>query len=288
MNDVNRSPVRVNLKDVQGHTITDRVEIKFYNERSRELSQRFVVDITGQPVELPGVPAFPFGLAEVFINPTKYRYKSLFLNVPAGSPGQIDETCFVEPDKVRPVFPDFVEIQNGQRWSELRRVLQKSGIADAAAWNGLQERQKAGLLNLYVKMQREVVDGGRPVVSFVERITEFRPARIFAMVEKALHDLVPRHVTGFHAVSGALHEFGEGWNLVDSFKTFDGAGNLQLTFAQNATGEFKADIDIDDHQGTEHAADVLKHKITGKDTHPYDIREILIYFQGLDPGYDLV
>lgn len=71
-------------------------------------------------------------------------------------------------------------------------------------------------------------------------------------------------------------------------RSLDAAGNLQLTFARNVQGDLKADIDIDDHQGTEHAADVLKHKITSKDTHPYDIHEILIYFQGLDPGYQLV
>ena len=49
-----------------------------------------------------------------------------------------------------------------------------------------------------------------------------------------------------------------------------------------------ADIDLDDHKGIQHAADVLKHKITGKDTDPYDIHEILIYFQHLDPGYRLL
>jgi hypothetical protein len=49
-----------------------------------------------------------------------------------------------------------------------------------------------------------------------------------------------------------------------------------------------ADIDLDDHKGLQHAADVLKHKITGKDTDPYDIHEILVYFQHLDVGYRLL
>lgn len=289
MNDVNRSPVIVNLRDVQARAIEDQVELKFYNQRAGSLNQRVPPTMrTWGSVTLEGIPAFPFGLAEVFINPHKYRYKSIFINVPAGQPGLIDEAFFVDPDQVRPTFLDFTEIQTNQRWIELWRLLQNSGIANVAAWNGLSDRQKAGLFNLYAKMQREVVDGDRPVLSFVERITEFRPARVFAMVQNALHDLVRGYVTGFHPVPGALHDFGEGWRLVDSFKTHDPAGNLQLTFAQNAAGEWKADIDIDDHQGIEHAADVLKHKITGKDTHPYDIHQILTYFQGLDPGYQLV
>ena len=290
MNDVNRSPVLVNLKDVHGRTITDNVEITFYNQRTQSLNQRFQVKFSGEPVQLPNVPAFPFGLAEVFIKPATYRYKSIFVNVPAGVPGQIDETFFVDPQQVTPIFPDFGEIQNGQRWNDFRRILQGSGmgITNVDVWNGLSDPQKAGLFNLYAKMQRELADTERHVIGLVDRITDFLPARVFAMVQDALHDLVQANNRAFHSVSGALHDFGVGWKLVDSYKTFDQAGNLQLTFGQNSDRVWKADIDIDDHQGIEHAADVLKHAITGKDTNPYDIHEILIYFQALDPGYELV
>jgi hypothetical protein len=288
--DVNRSSVGVNLKDVKGQTIKDRVELKFYNQRAESLNQLFSVEFNRRPRTLPDVPAFPFGLAEVFINVRKYRYKSIFVNVPAGKGkgNLIDEVFFVEPGQVKPVFPDFADIKTKRKWAPLWRVLQRSRVTSASAWNELENQQKAGLFNLYAKMQREVVNGGRSVFSFVDKITDFLPARVFAMVQKTLHDPVRDYGKGFHMVSGALHDFGEGWNLMDSFKTFDAAGNLQLTFAQNAAGDLKADIDIDDHQGIEHAADVLKHKITGKDTHPYDIHEILIYFQGLDPGYELL
>jgi hypothetical protein len=72
-----------------------------------------------------------------------------------------------------------------------------------------------------------------------------------------------------------------------SFKTRDTAGNLQLTFARHPDGRMMADIDLDDHQGIAHAADVLRHKISGKDTHPYDIHNILVLFQNCDPGYSL-
>lgn len=289
MIDVNRSRVTVNLRDVRGRTIKDQVELKFYNQRAQSLNQLFSVEFKGRPVTLPNVPAFPFGLAEVFINPTKYRYKSIFVTVPAGKPGLIDETCFAEPDQVKPVFPTLTEIRTEQRWADLRRILLSSAITNASAWNGLNEQQKAGLFNIYAKTRHEVVDGEKSLVGFIQRLTEFRPARLFAIVDPTLLALVRGYPKGFHGVSGALHQFPDGWNPIDpdgSFKTHDSAGNLQLTFAENAAGEFMADIDIDDHQGIEHAADVLRHKITGKDTHPYDIHEILVFFQGIDPGYD--
>ncbi|MFQ5738098.1 MAG: hypothetical protein ACE5JX_03740 [Acidobacteriota bacterium] len=289
MNDVNRSRVTVNLRDVGGKTIKDQVDLKFYNQRAQSLNQRFPVEFKGRPVTLGKVPAFPFGLTQVFINPTKYRYKSIFVNVPAGKPGLIDETCFVEPGQVKPVFPSFREIRTKQRWAHLWRILRNSGITTVSAWNGLSDEQKAGLFNIYAKTQREIVGDEKPVVGFIERITEFRSARIFTIVQTALLGLVRSYPKGFQAVSGALHNFPDGWNLIDpdgSFKTHDSAGNLQLTFAEDAAGQFMTDIDIDDHQGIEHAADVLKHKITGKDTHPYDIHQILVFFQGIDPGYD--
>ena len=39
--------------------------------------------------------------------------------------------------------------------------------------------------------------------------------------------------------------------------------------------------------GIQHAFDVIKHKVTGRDTHPYDIHQILIFFQDIHPGYEL-
>jgi hypothetical protein len=46
-----------------------------------------------------------------------------------------------------------------------------------------------------------------------------------------------------------------------------------------------ADIDIDDAAGLEHVFQVLRNKLSGKPTHPYNIHEILVGFQHLDPGY---
>ena len=282
MADVNRSQVEVTLKDVHRQAITDSVELKFYNRRAQSLNQRFRVQLQGGPALVGNVPAFPFGLAEVFITPTIYRYKSIFVDVPSGEPGHIDQTFFVEPARVRPEFPD---ISTGERWAELRRIL--TGFTPG--WNGLGDRRKAGLLNLYAKMQEQSLNGTQKVVQFVESLHEVRPARVHVFVNRQLLELVESNPASFHRVDGSLHEFpSPEWKLVASFKTFEAAGNLQVTFASNGAGKFMADIDIDDHQGVEHAADVLKHKITGKDTHPYDIHQILIYFQNLDPGYQFL
>jgi hypothetical protein len=64
---------------------------------------------------------------------------------------------------------------------------------------------------------------------------------------------------------------------------------LQLTFFSNPkTLEFISDTDIDDAQGVEHIFQVLRPVFTGKHTNPYDVHEILLEFQKVDPGYKLI
>ncbi len=292
MPDTNISSVSVTLRGVDGRPINESVGFKFYNQRAGSLNR--LVPATAKvwnAVLLDGIPAFPFGLYEVFIDPAKHRFKKIFLSVQADGSSKIDEPFFFDPSKVQPVFSTFADLQTGVRWKELWRVLQTSGRGTEAEWNKLGNQEKAGMFNLYAKMTREKVADDQPVFRSVSKIDEFKPARVLARVSTGLFDAVGANHKTFHSVSGALHEFPPGWQPAaedNSFKTFDAAGNLQLTFAKNPAGEFLADIDIDDHQGIQHAGDVLKHTITGKDTHPYDIHEILIFFQGLDPGYQLV
>jgi hypothetical protein len=72
-----------------------------------------------------------------------------------------------------------------------------------------------------------------------------------------------------------------------SFKTGDLFGNLQVTLFQN-DAQCRADIDIDDAAGLGHVFQVARNHLTGEPTHPYNIQQILIAHQHLDPGYRLV
>lgn len=291
MSNVNRNTVVFDPRDVFGRTLTDQFKIKFINQRVQTLSQLFRANVAGAPVSLPGVPAFPTGLAEVIMTPTRYREKSIFVDVPSGDPFTITETFLLDPDRVSAVFPSFNDIQTNPTFAGLFRVLQQSGRASEAAWAGLQDQPKAGLLNIYAKSQNEVLEGASSVFTFVDRIVDFRPQRIFAFVERRLLDLVRARRDRFHDVLGTMHDFPNGFNRIEndgSFKTRESAGNLQVTFAENAAGELMADIDIDDHQGVQHIFDVLNHKITGRNTNPFNIHQVLIFVQGIDPGYQLV
>jgi hypothetical protein len=292
---VNRADVTVNLRDVYGQTITDEVELTFYNQKVHSLSQKFTVKFKGAPAVLTGVPAFPTGLAEVFIKPNKYRFKSIFINVVGGEKNAINEDLFVDPDRARPTLMDFDDLPSKLYGADLRRILQKSKI-DKKTWDGLDKRNRATVLNLCAKMLKELTKDGQTVISQVESIDAAlldrkHRERVYAGTNDKLLAALRKSTQRFRSVSGALHNFPAGWTSAsqpDSFKTRDSAGNIQFTFATNTEGSHLADIDLDDHSGIEHAADVLRHKITGKDTDPYDIHQILVYFQQLDPGYRLL
>lgn len=293
--DVNRADVTVNLKDVYGQSITDEVELTFYNQQIHSLSQQYTVKFKGRPEVIPGVPAFPTGLAEVFVKPTKYRYKSIYINVAGGEQNLINEDFFVDPAKAKPTQMDFSDLPNKSYGSRLLEILLSSGI-DQSEWNNLDKRIRATILNLSAKLSRALTKDKQPLITQVNNIDKTwldknHRERIFADAQKDLLTKLLKFPQAFEVVSGVLHHFPGTWkpaNGDNSVKSRDAAGNVQLTFATDAAGNYLADIDLDDHRGIEHAADVLKHKMTGKDTDPYDIHEILLYFQQLDPEYRLI
>jgi hypothetical protein len=200
---VNRSAIVVRLKDVHGAPVADTVEFTLYNQRAGSLNQRFRVQTRARPVTLDSVPAFPFGVAEMFIAPDAYRFKQVFVNVPAGEPVVLDETLFIDPARAIPAFPTFADLQSDLAWATLVRVLDASGIRSEAAWkDGLDPLQKAGLLNLHAKLRTEVVGTGESLLESVVRVTEFRPERIYAEVASTLYDRVRELPHVFRVVSG--------------------------------------------------------------------------------------
>jgi hypothetical protein len=297
MADVNRSDVRVDFKDIFGETIRDKVEIKIYNTQLQSLKDLYNVTFKGAPETLGQVPAFPTGHAQMMVRPTKYRFKQRFINVQAGETNKITEYFFVEPSKANPHPIEFADLAAKSYGDELLRILKASGLG-AAAWNKLNKRNRATILNLCAKMSKETIKNGTKLIKFVDSIDKTllddkHRERIYARVKKELLPALRSHPQVYFSVDGGMHHFPGGWTSVkkpDSFKTLrDSAGNIQLTFAEKENEEgYLADIDLDDHKGLAHVADVLKHKFTSNETDPYDINQILWFAQQLDAEYRLL
>ena len=146
-------------------------------------------------------------------------------------------------------------------------------------------------MNLYAKSNRTLLPDGSSVTSHFKGFYRVRADRVFADVDLTLRDLVKTAVGGglFDPVSGALHTPPPNYDNAGSFKTDDDYGNLQLSFFAGLGGPlgFKVDSDIDDAKGIGHLFQVLRNWISHGTTHPYDIHQILVYHQRLDPGYVL-
>jgi hypothetical protein len=111
---------------------------------------------------------------------------------------------------------------------------------------------------------------------------------MFVRVSNDLHDRIRNSMAErlFRKVNGGLHERA-GYEQQASYKTDDSYGNLQLTLFTRGD-ETVADVDIDDAAGLEHVFQVVRNAVTREATHPYNIRDILLRRQEIDPGYRFV
>jgi hypothetical protein len=196
----------------------------------------------------------------------------------------------IDPDKVKKVkFPTF-----GDTVDDLQELLENSekvvgfeGKKGQALYDDLDDIRRAGLLNIAAKTRATLLTNERSVLSYIQELRIIRGDRFFAIVPRELREETKNSVAEglFHPADSSLHDPPAGFKRAGSFKTPDHYGNLQLTFFTNNNGDYMADIDIDDAAGIEHVFQVLRNKLSGSPTHPYNIHEILVGYQHNDPGY---
>ena len=130
---------------------------------------------------------------------------------------------------------------------------------------------------------------GETVLSHVKELVDLRGDRCYCVVPQSLRDDTKNAAVGglFKMVSGSMHHFEDGYSDAGSFKTNDHYGNLQLTYFASPS-RWVADIDIDDAGGIGHLFQVVRNEVSGNPTHPYDIHQILVRHQSVDPLYRLL
>lgn len=296
---MNRAEVTVDLFDVYGKRIHDKVDLVFQNTDVSTFSETYSVTLKGQPEVIPDVPAAPAGHADVTIKPTKYQERKIKVFVTGLTQNRISEVFFVNPAKADPKRISYSDLAAKTYAIDLKRILDNSEPKiEASNWNDLDPLNRATILNLCSKMAREHLVDGSPVIKQVQGIDQTRLSpdfreRIYGPVLGGFLAGLQALPKNFKTAKGSLHHFPNGWVPVTgehgSFKTKDKAGNIQFTFARGEEGRSYCDIDLDDHSGWQHVRDYLEHKITDEETHPYNIHQILVRFQkGGDPEYDLL
>ncbi|HEV2827703.1 MAG TPA: hypothetical protein VGW76_08855, partial [Pyrinomonadaceae bacterium] len=214
-----------------------------------------------------------------------------FINMKASGITPLSLKFPIDPGKVTKVnFPAFTSKPISD---DLRTLLENSdkvfsfeGKKGKDLYDALDDIRKAGLLNIAAKTGATPLSNGRPVLSYIQKLNEIRGDRFFCVVPKELREETKNSVAEglFDPADQSLHHPPPGFSPAGSFKTPDHYGNLQLTFFMNGD-DCVADIDIDDAAGLEHVFQVLRNRLSGNPTHPYNIHEILVGYQHLDPGY---
>jgi hypothetical protein len=282
--------LQLNLVDVRGEKIKETVDVLLRHRTLSETSKAILKP--GKTPVVTNLHARPQGIYQVFIDPPSYQPVSRFVEVLSQGITALDVVCAVDPKKVRDIrFPKF-----GDLTTDARRTLDASdailgfeGKKGDKLLSALDPIREAGFLNIMAKSEATVFNNGRSTASYFQSLIELRGDRFFVNVSQELREETKNSVQDglFDPVSGLLHRIPDGFTEAGSFKTQDHYGNLQLTFCVRGN-EWRADVDIDDAGGVEHVFQVLRNTVSGSPTHPYNIHQLLVHYQRLELGYDLL
>jgi hypothetical protein len=286
---VDRGRLELEIVDVQDTRIAEPVDILL---RHRVLREEVRVDGVnpGAALVLEGLRTEPQGLYILEVAAPSYRPVSRFVTIPASGAQRARVVLPIRHDRARALFPPYEQLD-----ARVRALLERSGsvrghegLTGQELWDVMSDVARAGLLNVAKKSLATAFKDGADLLPHVT-LVEARGDRCFVEVPRALLTQMPDLVEAdtFNKVNGSLHEPPEGMTPAGSFKTPDAFGNLQVTLFESAT-QCRADIDIDDAAGLGHVFQVARNHVTGEPTHPFNIQQILIAHQHLDPGYRLV
>jgi hypothetical protein len=283
----NNPVLRLRLVDVYGKYLGEKVDIIFQHQVLNRRSK--ASEVVSKDLDIVGLDGAPQGRYRMDIDPPSYQYSSIFVNMKAGGVTNVNLQFVIDPSKVTKVnFPTYSSLSD-----ELKTLIEKSdkvlsftGQVGKALYDSIDDLRRAGLLNIATKTGATKLANGRTVLSYIQNVTELRGDRFFGTVSQELREEIKNSVDEglFHEAGQLLHHPPEGYSHAKSFKTPDRYGNLQLTFF-NKGSDWVADIDIDDAGGLEHVFQVVRNKLSGKPTHPYNIHEVLVGYQHLDPNY---
>lgn len=286
----NNRVLRLDLRDVYGDPISERVDVML---RHQTLSDRRIVRST-KATKTMEIRGLSMGLHRLEVDPPSYLPVARYVDVKSGPSTDIVIVFPIDPKKVSGVvFPGYGDLPARVRkiLDDSREVFSFPNLSgeDLYAAGTLGDLRRAGFLNVVQKASASPLSNGRTVLDYILEVKELRGDRFFAVVPRELREETKNSVADglFTSVSGTMHHLPSdfrGFTDAGSFKTPDDYGNLQLTFFMRGD-DCVADIDIDDAAGIGHVFQVLRNALTKRPTHPYDIHEILIRHQFLDPGY---
>ena len=289
--DDRQGQLRLSLVDVFDANIGGRVGVRLRHQVLSD-SQVFNNLDASKRIKITNLFGAPQGLYRIEVDPQAYLPTSQFVNLKASDITDLKITFAVDPNKVTSVnFPEFTTLPADTQTllANSDSILSFEGKSGEVLYDAVDDIRRANVLNLTTKCAATPLSNGKTVLPSIQKIKEIRGDRFFAVVPKELREETKNSALDglFTDAPEVLHTPPQGFSHAGSFKTKDKFGNLQLTYFMNGD-DCVADIDIDPASGLEHLFQVIEHSITGNETHPYAVHEVLIEYQKLDPGYRFV
>ena len=289
--DDRQGQLRLSLVDVFDANIGGRVGVRLRHQVLRD-SQVFNNLDASKRIKITNLFGAPQGLYRIEVDPQAYLPTSQFVNLKASDITDVKINFAIDPNKVKSVnFPEFATLPADTQTLLVNsdNILSFEGETGEVLYDALDDIRRANVLNLTTKCAATPLSNGKTVLPSIQKIQEIRGDRFFAIVPKELREETKNSALDglFTDAPEVLHTPPQGFSHAGSFKTKDKFGNLQLTYFMNGD-DCVADIDIDPASGLEHLFQVIEHSITGNETHPYAVHEVLIEYQKLDPGYRFV
>jgi hypothetical protein len=282
--------LRLELVDVHGERLAEKVDVFLRHRTLTEIRAARRVDASKRFL-IRNLRAAPQGLHQLQIDAPSYRPVNWLVDIAPSGVTNRRIVLPVNPAKViRLQCPDYEDLPHAHALLEASgTVLDFAGKQGRELYEAVDDIRKAGLLNIITKSHLTCFRNDASVLSYFRQLRELRGDRFYVLVSHELRENVKNSVQDdlFTPASDLLHRPPDGYTRAGSFKTPDPFGNLQLSFFVR-DGEWMADVDIDDAAGFGHVFQVARNALTGQPTHPYDIHQILIERQAMDPGYRFV
>lgn len=288
--------LKLTLTAAGGGDLNDFVSVQLFSLNSSaqfQANQRVTREMIITGIDAPDSGAF----FRVQVIPANHRIIQFLIRLAGNDTAEHSESVPVDPAKVvsvsAPAFTALADpVRNVLNTAAAPRFNDGQGgyLQGPGLYAALDQFPllKAGFLNIVAKAGDVDLQDGQTCAQHFGSVLRFEQDRVLFRTTAALVEETAES-NGFHKVSGALHEPLSGYQIISSYKTFDRYGNLQLTFQRRGDigNDYVVDVDIDDAQGVEHVFQVLRNSVNGP-TNPYDIHDILLEDQHLDPGYSFV
>jgi hypothetical protein len=278
--------LNLQMLDVYGNPLNERSLVSIKNQ----LTSQNLPDTSIYPSRDGTITGLtPKNVYQVLMSPPSYRPVSKFVTISPSGVTALSATFLIDSNKVRKVeFPAFNQLQKDAQdlFTNSKAVIGSEG-SGPALYNNLNDVNRASILNIIAKARASELDDHKNVMHYLKEITSIKPSSIMAVVSKELIDEAGDSVRKglLFPVSSMLQNPPPGFEKAGSFRTPDRYGSLQFTLFVKGH-DCIALIDIDDKGGLKHLMDVLGGATTTDAvTNPYDINQLLFFYQKLDPGY---